>query len=235
MGARAPQPEPSGRETMRRIWAEDARADRLAAEAKKRDRGDAHGRGSAAADASPRRRDYGLVSMQQHRIRERQPPTCCARIGGRARSANARTRGVASWTPRCDACSMRICAGGYARSSTPRERVVSRGRAAHDARRWKPACPIDRSGATLPSPRGAPSCSTRSSALERVRVSVAAARRDERAAAGGGGAPRVHPRRECGARGGGRPGAGVEEIGQQRKERELELAMLHRARAKPNS
>ena len=27
----------------------------------------------------------------------------------------------------------------------------------------------------------------------------------------------------------------AEEIGQQRKERELELAMLHRARAKPNS
>ena len=67
-----PQPEPSGRETMRRIWAEDARADRLAAEAKKRDRG-----GASAEDGIEEResRDgvsFGLVSKQQQRIRERQ-------------------------------------------------------------------------------------------------------------------------------------------------------------------
>ena len=68
-----PQPEPSGRETMRRIWAEDARADRLAAEAKKRDCG-----GASAEDLGIEEREsrdgvsFGLVSKQQQRIRERQ-------------------------------------------------------------------------------------------------------------------------------------------------------------------
>ena len=69
-----PQPEPSGRETMRRMHAEDARADRLAAESKQASYRSLEPPTRFELDDDPSRDSvsFGLVSKQQQRIRERQ-------------------------------------------------------------------------------------------------------------------------------------------------------------------
>ena len=224
-----PQPEPSGRETMRRIWAEDARADRLAAEAKKRDRG-----GASAEDLCIEEREsrdgvsFGLVSKQQQRIRERQRRDMLRedrRQQEKREREERRLRELDEDVDREVDADLRR----RIREGDLRERVVSEVLArlktpeveAQIAQRSEGAIAARRKELLdgLEAERVARVAAARRAEEQRLeeaaRLESILAENAERAAA--------EQRKRA------------EEIGQQRKERELELAMLHRARAKPNS
>ena len=223
-----PQPEPSGRETMRRIWAEDARADRLAAEAKKRDRG-----GASAEDGIEEResRDgvsFGLVSKQQQRIRERQRRDMLREDRRQQEKREREERRLRELDEEVD---REVDADLHRRirEGDLRERVVSEVLARLKTPEVE-AQIAQRSDAAIAARRA-----ELLDALEAERVArVAAARRAEEQRLEE--AARLESiLAENAERAAAEQRKRAEEIGQQRKERELELAMLHRARAKPNS
>ena len=223
-----PQPEPSGRETMRRIWAEDARADRLAAEAKKRDRG-----GASAEDGIEEResRDgvsFGLVSKQQQRIRERQRRDMLREDRRQQEKREREERRLRELDEEVDRevdmdlrrriregdLRERVVSEVLARLKTPEveAQITQRSEAAIAARRKEL---LDGLEAERVARVAAARRAEEQRLEEAARLESILAENAERAAA--------EQRKRA------------EEIGQQRKERELELAMLHRARAKPNS
>ena len=224
-----PQPEPSGRETMRRIWAEDARADRLAAEAKKRDCG-----GASAEDLGIEEREsrdgvsFGLVSKQQQRIRERQRRDMLREDRRQQEKREREERRLRELDEDVDR-EVDVDLRRRIREGDLRERVVSEVLARLKTPEVE-AQIAQRSEAAIAARR-----KELRDGLEAERVArVAAARRAEEQRLEE--AARLESiLAENAERAAAEQRKRAEEIGQQRKERELELAMLHRARAKPNS
>ena len=225
-----PQPEPSGRETMRRMHAEDARADRLAAESKQASYRSLEPPTRFELDDDPSRDgvSFGLVMKQQQRIRERQRRDMLREDRRQQEKREREERRLRELDEEVDR-EVDVDLRRRIREGDLRERVVSEVL----ARLKTPEVEAQieqRSEAAIAARR-----KELRDGLEAERVArVAAARRAEEQRLEE--AARLESiLAENAERAAAEQRKRAEEIGQQRKERELELAMLHRARAKPNS
>ena len=221
-----PQPEPSGRETMRRMHAEDARADRVAAESKQASYRSLEPPTRFELDDGPSRDgvSFGLVSKQQQRIRERQRRDMLREDRRQQEKREREERRLRELDEEVDR-EVDVDLRRRIREGDLRERVVSEVLA-----RLKTPEVEAQIAAAIAARR-----KELLDGLEAERVArVAAARRAEEQRLEE--AARLESiLAENAERAAAEQRKRAEEIGQQRKERELELAMLHRARAKPNS